>query len=61
MILTSSVANRTDPADLQFRLKARSGQVVATGAAYKTKNAAKKGCEAVQNAAAGATIVESDS
>ncbi len=45
----------------RFRLKASNGQVVATGEAYETKAAAKKGCESVQNAAAGAAVVESDS
>jgi uncharacterized protein len=32
-------------------LKASNGQVVATGEAYETRAAAKKGCEAVQNGA----------
>jgi uncharacterized protein YegP (UPF0339 family) len=45
----------------RFRLKASNGQVVASGEAYETKAAARKGCESVQNAAAGATIVETDS
>jgi uncharacterized protein YegP (UPF0339 family) len=34
--------------------------VVATGDADETKAAARKGCEAVQRAAASATIVEVD-
>ena len=42
----------------RFRLKASNGQVVATGEAYETKMTAKKGCEAVQRAADGATIEE---
>jgi len=42
----------------RFRLKAANGQVVASGEAYETKSAAKKGCEAVQNAASGASVVE---
>jgi uncharacterized protein YegP (UPF0339 family) len=42
----------------RFRLKAANGEVVATGEAYETKAAAKKGCEAVQRAADGATVVE---
>lgn len=42
----------------RFRLKAGNGEVVATGEAYSTLAAAKKGCEAVQRAAAGANIVE---
>lgn len=42
----------------RFRLKAGNGEVVATGEAYETKAAAKKGCEAVQRAAAGAEIIE---
>jgi uncharacterized protein YegP (UPF0339 family) len=45
----------------RFRLKASNGQVVAVGEAYETKAAALKGCEAVQRAAAGAEIVETDS
>ena len=45
----------------RFRLKASNGQVVATGEAYETKAAAKKGCEAVQRAADGATIEETAS
>jgi len=45
----------------RFRLKASNGQVVATGEAYETKAAAKKGCESVQNAAAGAAIIETES
>jgi uncharacterized protein len=45
----------------RFRLKANNGQVVATGEAYETKAAAKKGCEAVQRAADGATIEETAS
>jgi uncharacterized protein YegP (UPF0339 family) len=44
----------------RFRLKAANGEVVATGEAYETKAAARKGCEAVQRAAASATIVEVD-
>ncbi len=42
----------------RFRLKASNGQVVATGEAYETKSAAKKGCESVQRAAAGAPVEE---
>lgn len=45
----------------RFRLKASNGQVVATGEAYETKSAARKGCESVQRAAAGAKIEETDS
>ncbi|MCE0765958.1 DUF1508 domain-containing protein [Pseudonocardia kujensis] len=45
----------------RFRLKASNGQVVASGEAHETKAATRKGCESVQNAAAGATIVETDS
>jgi uncharacterized protein YegP (UPF0339 family) len=44
----------------RFRLKASNGQVVATGEAYESKSAAKDGCEAVQRAAAGAQVVETD-
>lgn len=45
----------------RFRLKASNGQVVATGEAYETKASALKGCESVQKAAQGATIVETES
>ncbi|WP_366180434.1 DUF1508 domain-containing protein [Actinomyces timonensis] len=40
----------------RFRLKAGNGEIVATGQAYETKAAAVKGTEAVQRAAADATI-----
>lgn len=40
----------------RFRLKAGNGEVVATGEAYTTKDGAHRGCEAVQRAAADATI-----
>lgn len=42
----------------RFRLKASNGQIVASGEAYETKAAAKKGCESVQKAADGAKIEE---
>jgi uncharacterized protein YegP (UPF0339 family) len=45
----------------RFRLKASNGQVVATGEAYETKAAAKKGCESVLRAATGAPIEEVES
>jgi uncharacterized protein len=45
----------------RFRLKASNGQVVATGEAYETKASALKGCESVQKAAQGATVVETES
>jgi uncharacterized protein len=45
----------------RFRLKASNGQVVATGEAYETKAAARKGCESVQKAADGAPITETES
>jgi uncharacterized protein YegP (UPF0339 family) len=44
----------------RWRLKAGNGEVVATGEEYTTKESAKKGCEAVQRAAANAEIVESN-
>lgn len=44
----------------RFRLKAGNGEVVATGEAYETRAAARKGCEAVQRAAAAAEIVDAD-
>lgn len=40
----------------RFRLKASNGEVVAVGEAYETKAAAIKGTDAVQRAAADATI-----
>lgn len=45
----------------RFRLKAGNGEVVAQGQGYASLAAAKKGCEAVQRAADGAAIVETDS
>jgi uncharacterized protein YegP (UPF0339 family) len=45
----------------RFRLKASNGQVVASGEAYETRAAARKGCESAQNAAAGAPVIETDS
>jgi uncharacterized protein len=42
----------------RFRLKASNGQIVASGEAYDTKAAAKKGCESVQRAADGASVIE---
>jgi len=44
----------------RWRLKAGNGEVVATGEEYDSKAGAKKGCEAVQRAAADADIVEVD-
>ena len=40
----------------RFRLKAGNGEVVAQGEAYESRDGAHRGCEAVQRAAAGATI-----
>lgn len=45
----------------RFRLKAGNGEFVATGEAYETMDAARKGCEAVQRAALDAKVVEIDS
>jgi hypothetical protein len=42
----------------RFRLKAGNGEIIATGEAYATKAGAKSGCEAVMQAAPGATIQE---
>lgn len=42
----------------RFRLHSSNGQIVATGEAYETKDAAKRGCKAVQQAAEGAPVVE---
>jgi len=44
----------------RWRLKAANGEIVASGEAYTTKDSAKGGCEAVQRAADGATIVETE-
>lgn len=44
----------------RFRLLARNGQVVATGEAYETKAAAKKGCASVARAAEGAPVVDAE-
>ena len=40
----------------RFRLKAGNGEVVAVGEAYESKDAVKKGVEAVQRAAADAKV-----
>ncbi|QGN58637.1 YegP family protein [Nostocoides sp. HKS02] len=45
----------------RFRLKAGNGQVIATGEAYESKDAAQNGIESVQKNAPGAPIVEVDS
>lgn len=42
----------------RFRLKAGNGEIVATGEAYESRSAAKKGIQAVQRAAAGAKVVD---
>jgi uncharacterized protein YegP (UPF0339 family) len=42
--------------EYRFRLKARNGEIVASGESYPTKAAVKKGIKAVQTAAANATI-----
>ncbi len=44
----------------RFRLKSSNGEIVASGEAYMTKDGAKDGCGAVQRAAAGASIEETD-
>jgi uncharacterized protein YegP (UPF0339 family) len=44
----------------RWRLKAGNGEVVAIGEEYTTKDGAKKGCEAVQRAAADAEIVDAE-
>ena len=43
--------------EYRFRLRARNGDVVATGPSFPTRDAAKRGIAAVLSAAAGATIV----
>jgi len=45
----------------RFRLRASTGQVVATSEAYETKAAARRGAESVQSAAYSALIVEAAS
>ena len=45
----------------RFRLRASTGQVVATSEAYETKVAARRGAESVQSAAYSALIVEAAS
>jgi hypothetical protein len=45
----------------RFRLKAGNGEIVASGEAYPDKATARKGCEAVQRAADGASIVDTTS
>jgi uncharacterized protein YegP (UPF0339 family) len=42
----------------RFRLKARNGEVVATGESYPPQAAAKKGVQAVQRAADDAKVVD---
>lgn len=42
----------------RFRLKAGNGEVVAVGEAYDSKSAAIKGTQAVQRAAADATVAD---
>lgn len=42
----------------RFRLKAGNGEIVAVGEAYESKDAAKKGCESVQRAAAEAKVTD---
>lgn len=44
----------------RWRLKAGNGEIVASGEAYESKQAAIKGTEAVQRAAAGAAVIEVD-
>ncbi|WP_149204448.1 YegP family protein [Actinotalea subterranea] len=47
-------------AEFRWRLKAGNGETVASGEAYASKDGAKRGCEAVQRAADGAAIVETE-
>jgi uncharacterized protein len=44
----------------RFRLKAANGEVVAVGAAYESQSGAHAGCEAIERAAASATIMDVD-
>ena len=40
----------------RWRLKSRNGEIVASGESYANKSGAKKGIQAVQRAATGATV-----
>ena len=44
--------------EFRFRLKAGNGEIVAVGEGYESRSGAHEGCEAVQRAADGATIVD---
>lgn len=44
----------------RWRLKAGNGEIVAQGEAYESRSGARDGCEAVQRAAASASIVDVD-
>lgn len=46
--------------EFRFRLKAGNGEVVASGQGYASRAGAHAGCEAVQRAAAAATIVDEE-
>jgi uncharacterized protein YegP (UPF0339 family) len=45
----------------RFRIKAGNGEVVAQGQGCSSRATARKGCEAVQNAAAGAKVEDAES
>ena len=49
------------PGEFRFRLLASNGEIVAVGADYATMAGAKEGFAAVQRAAEGANVVETDS
>lgn len=44
--------------EVRFRLKAKNGQVIATGEGYKTKAGCMNGIESIKKNAADATVVE---
>ncbi len=46
--------------EFRFNLKARNGEVVASGEGYKTRSGAHEGAEAVKRAAEGAEIDDVD-
>ncbi|MGO4604496.1 YegP family protein [Terrabacter sp. 2YAF2] len=49
---------RDSSSKYRWQLEAGNGEVVATGEAYESKDGAVRGTEAVQRAAAGATVTD---
>jgi len=51
----------TDKAgETRFRLKAKNGQIIATGEGYKTKKACLNGIESIRKNAPGADVIEAE-